>query len=233
MKLGKIEVGKAPLVAGVMVGSIDKGNLKKAVRQGADLIELRLDTLPTRNKASILKAVKVFRNDGGIPLILTIRSKIEGGRFAIKDSERLKLFHTLIPFVDGVDIELGSKKIIKQVISSAKKYKKRVIVSYHDFKTTPRRGTLVNTINEARRSGADIVKIAALVKKQAELKRLAGLLLEGDDLIVIAMGSYGKASRVFFPILGSLITYASLTRSTAPGQLPVRDIKRQLGAFGF
>jgi 3-dehydroquinate dehydratase-1 len=233
MKRGKIEPGKAPRVAGVIVDSIDKGTLKKAVSSGADLLELRLDTLPKRNQASILEAVKEFRKDGGVPIILTIRSKVEGGRYAVKDKERLRLFNALIPFVDGVDIELGSRRILEPVIGSAKRYKKSVIVSYHNFKTTPRLATLRKTIDRARRSGADIVKIAALAKKQADIKRLAGLLIVDNDLIVIAMGGYGTASRVFFPILGSLITYGSITGSTAPGQLPVMAIKRQLKIFGF
>jgi 3-dehydroquinate dehydratase-1 len=233
MKFGKIKLGKAPRVAGVIVNSINEGGLKRAVRTGADLLELRLDTLQKRNPASILDAVKAFRSDGGVPIILTIRSKIEGGRYAVKDSERLRLFTSLMPFVDGVDIELGSRKILNQVIRSARKYRKRVIVSYHNFKTTPRKDALNKTISRARRSGADMVKIAAQAKTRPELKRLASLLLEGNDLIVIAMGSYGTSTRVFFPILGSLITYGSVTGSAAPGQLPVRDIKRQLGVFGI
>ncbi len=233
MKFGRIELGKVPGVAGVIVDSIDRGRLKKAVREGADLVELRLDTLRKRDPASIVKTLRLFRSEGAVPLVLTVRSKAEGGRYTVKDPERLELFNSLIPYVDAVDIELGSRKILAQVVKTAKRYKKRVIVSYHNFKKTPQPETLRTTVKRARRSGADIVKIAVRAKNRNELKRLAGLLLEGSDMIVIATGNYGTVSRVFFPILGSLITYGSVTRSTAPGQLPVRDIKTKLRAFGF
>jgi 3-dehydroquinate dehydratase-1 len=233
MKFGRIELGKAPGVAGVIVDSIDMRKLKKAVREGADLVELRLDTLRKRDPASIVKTLGLFRSEGAVPLVLTVRSKAEGGRYTVKDPERLELFNALIPYVDGVDIELGSRKILPHVVKTAKRFKKRVIVSYHNFKKSPRPETLRTTVKRARRSGADIVKIAVRAKNRDELKRLAGLLLEGSDMIVIATGNYGTVSRVFFPILGSLITYGSVTRRSAPGQLPVRDIKTKLRALGF
>ncbi len=237
MKIGRIELGRAPALAGVIVDSFHRGKIKKAVRDGADLVELRLDTFRKRDPAALVKTLRAFREGGGgrggVPLVLTIRSKAEGGRYTVKDSERLELFNALMPFVDGVDIELGSGKILKHVVSSAKRHKKKVIVSYHNFKGTPPPATLGSTIERARRAGADIVKIAARAKTGAELKRLAGLLLRSNDLVVIAMGGYGTVSRVFFPVLGSLITYGSITRSAAPGQLPVRDIKMKLALFGF
>lgn len=239
MKIGRIELGRAPALAGVIVDSFHRGKIKKAVRDGADLVELRLDTFRKRNPAALVKTLRAFRGGGGdgggggVPLVLTIRSKAEGGRYTVKDSERLELFNALMPFVDGVDIELGSGKILKHVVSSAKRHKKKVIISYHNFKGTPPPATLRSTIERARRVGADIVKIAARAKTGAELKRLAGLLLRSNDLVVIAMGGYGTVSRVFFPVLGSLITYGSITRSAAPGQLPVRDIKRKLELFVF
>ena len=138
-----------------------------------------------------------------------------------------------MPLVDAVDIELGSSAILKDVVGSAKDNNKKVIISYHNFKTTPGNGRLQDIIARAREKGADIVKIAAFARSPQDLKRLASLLAGQDDLIVIAMGERGKASRVFFPMLGSLLTYGSVTASTAPGQMTLREIKRELKKYGF
>ena len=73
--------------------------------------------------------------------------------------------------------------------------------------------------------GADITKIAAMALGGKDVQRLAAFTIENADknIITIAMGSEGTCSRVLFPALGSLLTYASLGESTAPGQLPYSD----------
>ena len=49
--------------------------------------------------------------------------------------------------------------------------------------------------------------------------------------IVIAMGAHGVASRVFFPLLGSLITYGYLHQAVAPGQLSLADLTAELRRY--
>ncbi|HEY5595278.1 MAG TPA: type I 3-dehydroquinate dehydratase, partial [Nitrospiria bacterium] len=51
------------------------------------------------------------------------------------------------------------------------------------------------------------------------------------DIIVIAMGVEGALSRVFFPALGSLLTYAYLGQPTAPGQLGYKELFELLKKF--
>ena len=52
-------------------------------------------------------------------------------------------------------------------------------------------------------------------------------------VIAIAMGKAGAASRIIFPGLGSLLTYAHLGRATAPGQMDLKTtvslLKKQCG----
>ncbi len=222
--------GEAPGVAGVITGSIDTRTLKKAKNLGADLVEVRLDTFKDRNP-SRLKSGLARIKDLGLPVLLTIRSRKEGGRYNITDAERLDLFSELIPYADLVDVELGSKGLLKEVKGSTRRHKKKLIVSYHNFKTTPRMNKLHDVIKDARRQGADIVKVATLASGREHLRRLAHILVDGKDMIVIAMGGYGAASRVFFPLLGSMITYAALTEQTAPGQLPLGKLKKMLSLF--
>ena len=235
--LGKKRLGKGPAIAAVVADRLGKADLTRAEKTGADLVELRLDTLKKRDASALIKTLSWFRKTSNTALLLTIRSKKEGGRYAVKDDERLRLFTELTPYVDGIDIELSSKKIIKEVVRIARRNKKTVVVSFHDFKATPGASALAATVKRAREAGGQIVKVAAYAKGAEELRRLSALLIAEKkaekDMIVIAMGSGGsKMSRVFFPLMGSLITYGSLTSSTAPGQMSVRDIKKELARYG-
>ncbi|HIQ49175.1 MAG TPA: type I 3-dehydroquinate dehydratase, partial [Aquifex aeolicus] len=54
--------------------------------------------------------------------------------------------------------------------------------------------------------------------------------VEGEK-IVISMGNYGKISRVASFIFGSIITYCSLEKSFAPGQIPLDEMIKLKKAF--
>lgn len=232
MRIGGVELGRAPRAAGVIVEGREAAAAKKAAAAGADIFELRVDTF---RDADVKKIEDTIRKLKALdkPVLLTIRSAKEGGKYAIPDRKREALFTALMPLADAVDIELASSGILGSVVNSAKSYKKKVIISYHNFKSTPGDKKLLELAANARASGGDIVKIAAYARGPEDLRRLAGFLTDFNDLIVIAMGGYGVASRVFFPMLGSLLTYGSITGQTAPGQMPLSEIKREFRRYGF
>ncbi|OGQ53125.1 MAG: type I 3-dehydroquinate dehydratase [Deltaproteobacteria bacterium RIFCSPLOWO2_02_FULL_53_8] len=226
----------APRIAGVIAGGLSVASVKKAARLGADLIEVRVDALVNRDPARLIERFKEIKADAvasRVPILLTVRSVKEGGRLPLTDGERLALFTTLMPFADLVDIELSSHRLLKDVLKSAKKSGTRLIVSYHNFVSTPGHAALSRIIKKGREAGAQYVKIAAVANDRATLKRLAGLLTTEDRLIVIAMGDYGRPSRIFFPLLGSALTYGSIADSTAPGQMTVDEIKKSWKLIGL
>lgn len=220
-----------PAVAGVIVGKVKDSTVKKALRDGADILEVRVDTFKETDPEALKKDLKAIRRS--LPVLLTVRSVREGGAAPIKDKKRAEVFEALMPFADIVDIELSSGGILKNVVNSARRHGKRVIISYHNFKATPGVKALQDIVKKARRSGAGIIKIATMVNGPEDLRRLAKILSGSDGLIVIGMGEKGACSRVFFPMLGSLITYGSIDRPTAPGQLSLKEIKKEFGRYGF
>lgn len=224
-----------PRIAGVIVDGLKLAAIKKAVRLGADVIELRVDAFRRKMDWALVDSIKAIRADktlARVPLLLTIRSLKEGGKTVIADKKRLELFAALMPFCDLCDIELSSGKILKDVINLANKAGKRVIVSYHNFASTPKAKKLRSIIKDSRAAGADYVKLSATAHGREDLKRLAGLLVEDDALIVIAMGERGRPSRVFFPLLGSLLTYGSVTGAIAPGQETINNIIKAWKPYG-
>ncbi len=227
-----VELGGTPKAAGVIVDKIKSSTIRRFLKIGADCLELRVDTFRDRRVVPLANSVKKL-GKAGLPLIITVRSRKEGGKFPIPDRERISLFSALMPFADMVDVELSSSKRLKNVIKSAKRQNKKIIISYHNFKTTPGVRKLQDIIKKGRDAGGDAVKIAAFAKGRNDLLSLTRILIDFKDLIVIAMGSYGMSSRVFFPMLGSLLTYGSITGETAPGQLPLRIIKKEFELYGF
>lgn len=207
-----------PLVA---VGFADKTPLyqiSEAIKCGLDVAELRIDLYSSFDCAYVLREVRKFKN---LPTVATIRIKREGGNWSGSDSDRLSLFRALINEVNAVDVELASKSILSQVAALAHAANKLVFVSYHNFDSTPKLSTLNGIARKAKAAGADIVKMATFAKNKKDLQTLAMFTIENSDLgvVSIAMGSKGVVSRLFFPALGSRLTYAYMGKITAPGQL--------------
>lgn len=226
-RIGDCALGEIPRIA-VPLSDADLEAHGALVRRYADLIELRIDRF-ARHDAAHLDATCRAARALGCPLIATIRAAAEGGATALSDAERLAAFETLVPAVDAVDIELRTP-IRDRVVALAHRHGKLAIVSYHDFSGPISAPVLAGFADGAAGAGADVVKIAAHADSARDLDTLLHLLLErrAAGAIVIGMGPHGIASRVFFPLFGSLITYGFAEQCGAPGQLPLGDLHAAL-----
>ena len=230
MRLGSLVLGKRPVLVGVLTGFSGKGALRNALKIGIDAIEVRVDHFESREAAPLMSLLEGLRGKG-LPVITTVRSSREGGKYPISDRERIALFSALMPLSDAVDIELSSIAPLNEIIRRARRSKKRVILSYHNFNSTPPKGRLERIIDRGNSEGGDIVKIATTVRVAGDTRRLASLTLDHKNLVTIAMGSQGAASRIFFPLLGSLLTYAPIGDATAPGQMSLKVTRRELNRY--
>lgn len=198
-------------------------NLNHCVEKGADIIELRVDLFEKRDPQSVLDCIqKVHR--AGLKTILTVRSEKEGGSGI---ENRLEIFRMCSPHSHYTDIELSSQDIISQVRNMVKSAGKRLIISYHNFELTPPTWILREVFREAKRWGADVVKISVKARSYEDTARLLCLGREEEgEKILIAMGEYGKVSRIAGFVFGSVISYAFLGSATAPGQLSLEEMVR-------
>src|SRR2546423_13001419 len=81
-------IGSVPLVVGT-VTSLPADANRFATEAPCDIVELRLDKMRTGSDwVACGRAIQAAR----IPVILTIRSKVEGGSWSGSESERRKLF---------------------------------------------------------------------------------------------------------------------------------------------
>jgi 3-dehydroquinate dehydratase-1 len=203
--------------------------IERCFAAGLDVAELRIDRYASFETSHVLAHVERF---AGRPTIATIRDEREGGKWRGTDEQRLDLFRHVLPKVAAVDVELSSEAIRADVVESARALNKVVIVSNHNFDSTPTVDQLLEMATEAKRIGADFVKLSAMTHSPGDVRALAEFTLANADLglIVIAMGDFGSVSRVFFPALGSRLTYAYRAHPVA-GQLDYEDTFSLLRKF--
>jgi len=229
-KLSEILRSSVPAIAVSFADQVPEDDLERARREGLDVFELRIDRYTSSDREHVLTEVQRFE---GLPTIATIRTADEGGQWAGSDEERLDLLRAVLPHVDGIDIELASIEVLLKVIPVAKSLGKVVIISNHNFEATPPMEDLEEMARRAKELGADFVKLSAMANSFEDLRTLAAFTITNAELglIVIAMGQHGTASRVFFPALGSRLTYAYSQAWPVSGQLTYEETFRELRLY--
>ncbi len=219
-------------IKGIAVSVSGEETAREIKNSGADLLEVRLDAFRNLGESYILKKIEAYKKTG-LPVILTIRAKDEGGRTALSDEKRLALFRSLTDYVDAIDIELEST-ILKDAVFIARKHKKALIVSWHNFKSTPAERDLEKIYKKARSAG-DIVKIAVMANSREDVLRLLRWTLKhrGEPLATISLGKIGAVSRLILSFCGSLVTYTYLKKPFAPGQIACAELVRQFKIYNL
>lgn len=190
-------------------------------QKGADIVELRVDLFENKDPDFVLECVKKAQSIG-LKTILTVRSEKEGGKYV---ANRLEIFQKASPHSDYTDIELSSQELLSKVRDIVVSAGKKLIISYHNFELTPANYILKEVFREARRWGAHIVKISVKANSYEDTARLLCLGKEEEgQKVLIAMGEYGKLSRIGGFVFGSVISYAFLDEAVAPGQFALEKL---------
>lgn len=225
-----LKIGRVPLDGDFRVAFSVPGysaGLRGISRRGVHMIEARVDRFHSLEPSDVAGEIRAIKKTG-LPVIATIRSRKEGGAVSIPDAKRAALFQIISPLVDAIDVELGSGRILKKAVASARRNRNCVIISYHNFSRTPPKAALERIMRRAIAAGADVVKIAAMAKNQDDVARLFMFTQDNRrrNLITISMGPAGSVSRVVFFLAGSLLTYTSA--SPTDGQIPLERLVRNL-----
>jgi 3-dehydroquinate dehydratase-1 len=219
LSIGNLLLGETPLIACVLTDS-DVFSLSEVP---ADILELRIDMFEDLSAAHLLDTFRTCRERFGKPVIATVRDLREGGEKEVPD--RTGIYRAVAPFADAFDTEL-SLEFGPEVRSICREFGKLFISSYHNFRSTPDDAFLEGLVSQATALGGDILKVAAMAQDREDLVRLLAFTLRHRDrgIITMSMGDSGLPSRIFSPIIGSLITYGYMNRPGAPGQLSVAEL---------
>lgn len=167
-----------------------------------DLLEVRLDALP--HDCSM--------REWPLPVLATARDPREGGLNNLSLQERQQLLTAALSWANIIDIELASAKEFAPLITMAREQQREVILSYHNFQTTPSLHELEVLVSQAVQAGATILKVATMTNSEQELERLLEFQQLSHPLPVatMGMGPLGKISRLRLAAAGSALAYGWL-----------------------
>jgi len=194
-----------------------------------DLVEARVDLFAQQSLDGCAHACARLEASG-TPVILTIRTAAQGGRFQGPDAARLSAFRAAIAGgqASWVDIENDATIIDDLAAVIAARQNARLIVSHHDFARTPPLEALIAIVDRCHAVPGAIAKIATAVKNEGDRKTLLDLLAQRPErTCVIGMGA-STDLRIELAARGSLLAYGYLERATAPGQMSAAETHARL-----
>ena len=205
----------------------------------ADIVELRLDCLDEKELELAKPTIAAALSTKSRQVIVTFRPSEQGGHRTLTLQERLSFTEEFSSaksqLADYMDIEadlvtLLSGGVNREGLTAGNSIDwNSVICSHHDFAGVP--ADLNDIYQRMASTPARILKIAVRANDVTDCIPLFNLLAsarsENREMIAIAMGAAGLATRVLGPSRGAFLTYGALDdeAATAPGQVTVRDLR--------
>ncbi|MDA1313525.1 MAG: shikimate dehydrogenase [Acidobacteria bacterium] len=190
-----------------------------ACDDGEDFLELRLDMLH-EPEAGIKVIRRVARRYPDAVLLATCRRKQNGGEFGGSIERQIEVLDQAVSAGAAmVDIEIETAETAPSLLAIFAG-RSRLIVSYHNFETTP---ALSRAMRRLQRVPADIYKIAVFARKPSDGLRVLNLPSEYADLKIVslAMGELAVPSRILGASRASAFVFASyMPRNGEPGSVP-------------
>ncbi|MFP3154881.1 type I 3-dehydroquinate dehydratase [Lachnospiraceae bacterium ZAX-1] len=223
-----------PITGSTIQELLEEIALAKAAQ--TDLVEWRVDYFnDALNVNAVVFAAKELREAlGETPMLFTFRTVAEGGEKPAKLDAYVELNRVLAKsgYVDLVDVELsaGDGSALKKIVKAAHAHNVFVVASSHDFAQTPTHEEIVQRLTTMHTLGGDIPKIAVTPNDFLDVLTLMSATDEFSNaadvpVITMSMKWLGGLSRVAGEFYGSVLTFATVGRASAPGQLTLEEAR--------
>ena len=246
VKIKDIVVGEGqpkicvPLMSATMLEVI--GEVQKLALSDADMVEWRLDWFDACKEADqiYMAALRIKMAIKEKPLLITFRSREEGGEKEIAAEEYKKLLMYICEkeMADMIDVELRwGEEIISEILTKAKEHGVICVGSYHNFTKTPSVEEMTDILCRMQTLGFDITKLAVMPNRERDVLNLLDASLKMKEeladrpFITMSMKKQGLMSRLCGEFFGSSVTFGAVGKTSAPGQIEVKDLKRILDLF--
>jgi 3-dehydroquinate dehydratase-1 len=207
-----------------------------------DVIEWRVDFFDAIGdaRAVVETAARVKAAAAGIPILFTRRNSREGGEpIALNEQQVVDLYRAVCAngAADIVDFEVDNDPVhVAAVGDYARAMKMPLVLSFHDFNATPMVDDIVAKFEQAQALGADVAKIAVMPQSNDDVfALLAATSRAARELLIpvvsMAMGPMGAITRTNGWLFGSAMTFAVGASSSAPGQMPIEDVRSVIEAM--
>lgn len=215
------------LVVSIMPRTLEEAQqLDRSRYDGADVIEWRADFLDKNEILTVAPAV--FEKFAGREILFTLRTRGEGGQIDLTSEEYLAIIQDIqsIYHPDYIDFEFYShREVFERMLEFS-----NLVLSYHNFQETPE--NMMEILSELTSLSPKLVKVSVMAHNEQEVLDLMNYtrgfktLNPEQDYVTISMGKVGKISRLTADLTGSSWSYASVGEESAPGQIPLENMRR-------
>lgn len=186
----------------------------KSAQKSVDLLEIWFDEIRDFSDSALRKIFSLKK----LPLIY----KWQGNK------QNLQKVLAYQP--EYIDLDLKTApSIIREVAKTSPGTK--IILSFHDFKSTPPNSQLNSIAKKMISKGADIVKIAtyaSTINDSLRMLEFLSHLAPKQKTICLCMGKMGEITRTTGHLFGNYLMYAPISSKdrTASGQVLAGDLKK-------
>lgn len=216
---------------------IEEANFLKTLN--LDVVEWRIDHHQEVEDIDQMKeSLKVLREAlGELPLLVTFRSKKEGGEREVSIDYYAELNKAMAEtgMADMIDVELFTgDEIVKEIVDFAHSKNVKVVMSNHDFFKTPAKEEIISRLCKMQEMNADLPKIAVMPQTTEDVLTLLSATNEmvtkhaDRPIITMSMAGLGVISRLAGEAFGSALTFGAAKAASAPGQVPVEKLAQVL-----
>lgn len=208
---------------------------ERIVERGASIVEWRMDwyeeiSLWTRTE-EILKGLADICKE--TLLLCTFRSRPQGGELEITEEDYQTMLRRTAEsgYADLLDVEIRELSDPKGVLQKLHPFSVEILASQHYFSHTPKAEAIVRELCDMKELGADIGKIAVMPQSERDVLHLMEATVTMKEqypdypIVTMSMGKTGVISRISGQIFGSCMTFGTVDKASAPGQLPLEDLK--------
>jgi 3-dehydroquinate dehydratase/shikimate dehydrogenase len=200
-------------------------------RKYVDIAELRADCLDPDERFLLRR----FPEMAGLPVILTMRRSIDGGKFAGGEGARIIILSKGLAFAEAdrrrnfAYVDLEEDLEVPSLEEAARTFGTRIIRSYHNMQGVD--SDLKGKLRSLWRVGDELAKAAVMPRSLDDVLRVYQTAKEtaGKEKILLCMGDYGTNTRILAEHMGSHLSYTTVKGEAdlpvaAPGQVDPREL---------
>ncbi|MBQ9030780.1 MAG: type I 3-dehydroquinate dehydratase [Parasporobacterium sp.] len=244
IRIKNLEIGQGrPKICALIIGDTEEEILDLARRSNdaaCDMVEFRADIYEhvldiDRLRELLVKIREIVRK----PVLFTFRRFEEGGKVQVPLSyyaEILKMV-AINSYAELVDVERSAVEDDASLIPMLKEMGVHIILSLHDFNSTPTQSEILKTLLTMQKMGPDIIKVAYMPNSKKDVLSLINATEEMTSnysscpVVAISMGHLGMITRILGEFIDSAISFASITRASAPGQVNIDNLEMVLNVI--
>jgi 3-dehydroquinate dehydratase-1 len=200
---------------------MDPRYIPEAEESGADLVELRLDLFPRDLSPDLTMCIR----NCTLPLIVTVRSRQEGGSFRGAPDDWWALVSPWLAEATYVDVEQDFSMLAPLIMDEGPD----IIASFHSGRMLLS-GELGAVASRLRAYG--MPKLVVRPETPIDVLTLCWFTQRAEKPIITSViGSRYRYARVMLPIFGSEMAFGYAGEATAEGQFMVREMRQMIDAL--